>query len=190
MVNSVVINGVSVNEPELVRREVLRHFLKAFAEDWPSRPKLSGNFVPIGHARVVEVLEPEFTLEEVWEAVKECDRNKAPGPNGFNMACIQKCWKFMKTDKFKFMQEFYQPSKLVKGLNSSFITLIPKKESPNGLTDYRPISLVGVVYKILAQVLSRKLKQVLPNVISEVQTTFLGGRNIFDGLMIANEVVD
>ena len=96
----------------------------------------------------------------------------------------------MKADIFKFMNEFYQHSQLVKGLNSSFITLIPKKDSPNGLTDYRPISLVGVVYKILAKVLSKRLKQVLPDVISEVQTAFLGGKNIFDGVMIAYEVVD
>ncbi|XP_028087686.1 uncharacterized protein LOC114288382 [Camellia sinensis] len=127
LINSVVINGLNVDDPELVWNEVLRHYLKAFAEDWPSRPKLSGNFVPIDYARGVAILEPEFTLEEVWEVVKECDGNKALGPDGFNMACIQKCWKFMKTDIFKVMQEFYQHNKLVKGLNSSFITLIPKK---------------------------------------------------------------
>ena len=88
------------------------------------------------------------------------------------------------------MQEFYNNSKLVKGLNSSFITLILKKSSPSGLTDYRPISLVGVVYKVLAKVLAKRPQKVLPDVISEVQTAFLGGRNIFDKVMIANKVVD
>lgn len=49
---------------------------------------------------------------------------------------------------------------------------------------------MGVVYKILAKVLSRRLKNVLPDIISEVQTAFLDGTDIFDGVMIANEVVD
>ncbi|CAL5427989.1 unnamed protein product [Camellia sinensis] len=96
----------------------------------------------------------------------------------------------MKNDVFQFLQDFYTNRKLVKGLNSSFISLIPKKMCPEGLVDYRPICLVGVIYKILAKILSKRLGKVLPNVISEVQTTFLEGRNIFDGVMIANEVVD
>ncbi|XP_028116964.1 uncharacterized protein LOC114314700 [Camellia sinensis] len=78
---------------------------------------------------VVEFLEPEFTMEEVWEAVKDCNGNKAPRPDGFNMTCIQKCWNVMKSDIFQSMQEFYNNSKLVIGLNSSFITLAPKKTS-------------------------------------------------------------
>lgn len=49
---------------------------------------------------------------------------------------------------------------------------------------------MGVVYKILAKVLSRRLKKVFPDIISEVQTAFLDGTDIFDGVMIANEVVD
>lgn len=188
--DSVVVDGGRVEDPELVKQEVLRHFTKAFSEGWPSRPKLSGSFVPINNAKVVEFLELEFTMEEVWEAVKDCNENKAPGPDGFNMMCIQKCWKVMKSDIFQFMQELYNNNKLVTGLNSSFITLVPKKTSPSGLIDNRPISLVGVVYKILAKVLSKRLKRVLPYVIGEVQISFLGGRNIFDGFMIANEVVD
>lgn len=174
----------------LVRKAVFRYFSKVFAEVWKSRPKLTGNFVSISRTKVVEVLEPELTMDEVWEAIKECDGNKAPGPDGFNMICIQKCWKIMKGDVFQFIQEFYKNSKLVKGINSSFITLIPKKANPEGLADYRPICLIGVLHKILAKILSRRLKKVLPDVINEMQTAFLAGRNIFDGIMIANEVVD
>ncbi|XP_028059521.1 uncharacterized protein LOC114263216 [Camellia sinensis] len=91
LVDSVVVEGVRVEDPALVKLEVLRFFSKAFSEDWPSRPKLSGSFVRINSAKVVEFLDPEFTLEEVWEAVKDCNGNKAPGPDGFNMMCIQKC---------------------------------------------------------------------------------------------------
>ncbi|XP_028117740.1 uncharacterized protein LOC114315319 [Camellia sinensis] len=88
------------------------------------------------------------------------------------------------------MHEFHINGKLVKGINSSFITLIPKKDSPTDLVDYRPISLVGSVYKILAKVLSKRMNKVLPRLVSEVQTTFIGGRCTPDGVLIANEVIE
>lgn len=87
-------------------------------------------------------------------------------------------------------QEFYSNRKRARGVNSSFISLIPKKENRINLTEYRPISLVSYIYKVVAKVLSRRLRKVLPKLIGEVQTAFLGGRCILDGVLIANEVVD
>lgn len=63
--------------------------------------------------------------------------------------------------------------KLAKGLNSSFITLVPKKDNPMELVDYRTISLVNSVCKMLAKVLCRRLKKVISKLISEVQTVSL-----------------
>jgi hypothetical protein len=62
--------------------------------------------------------------------------------------------------------------------------------SPQKLNDFRPISLVGSLYKILAKVLANRLRLVVGNVISETQTTFVKDRQILDGILIANEVVD
>jgi len=57
------------------------------------------------------------------------------------------------------------------------------------VTDFRPISLVGSLYKVIAKVLSNRLKAVLPKLVGESQTAFVAGRQILDGALIANEVV-
>ncbi|XP_028106591.1 uncharacterized protein LOC114305660 [Camellia sinensis] len=72
-----------------------------------------------------EQLEVEFLEEEIWAAVKECNENKAPGPDSFNFMCFQKNWKAFKEEVRLFMKEFYNVSRLAFGMNSSFITLIP-----------------------------------------------------------------
>ena len=58
------------------------------------------------------------------------------------------------------------------------------------LKDFRPISLIGVLYKLLAKVLANRLKTVVGEVVSEFQHAFIQGRQILDAVLIANEVVD
>ncbi|GMP57019.1 hypothetical protein CsSME_00021277 [Camellia sinensis var. sinensis] len=88
------------------------------------------------------------------------------------------------------MKEFYNNSKLGYRVNCSFVTLIPKKENPSSLLDYKPINLINSPYKVLSKVLANRIKQVLPIVIDKAQSAFVGGINIVDGVLIANEVVD
>jgi len=75
-------------------------------------------------------------------------------------------------------------------INSTFIALIPKVDSPKRLNDFRPISLVGSMYKILAKVLAIRLRVVIGSVISDSQSAFIKGRQILDDILVANEVVD
>ena len=131
-----------------------------------------------------------FTENEVWNCIKSCDGNKAPGPDGFNMLSIKKRWCFMKKDILDFMGEFHKNCKLPKCLNSSFITLVPKVNNPMALSDFKPISLIGSMYKILAKILVARFKKIIHVVVGEVQSAFIGGRNIQDGILITNEVVE
>lgn len=88
------------------------------------------------------------------------------------------------------VEEFYGNAKLLKGLTSYFLALISKCDSPQSLGDYRPISLLGCLYKIIAKMLVTRLKGVLPTIIAPNQFAFLSKRFMLDGVAIINEVTD
>ena len=67
----------------------------------------------------------------------------------------------MERDVLVVFEEFYQYSTFEKSLNATFIALIPKKNNASNIQDFKPISLVGSVYKILAKVLANRLNEVL-----------------------------
>lgn len=79
--------------------------------------------------------------------------------------------------------------KLTKSTNSSFISVVPKVENLPSLADFRPISLIVRIYKILSNVFKFRLKNCITKVTGEVQSTFVGGRIIQDVKLIANEVI-
>nr|KAJ0226250.1 hypothetical protein LSAT_V11C100012300 [Lactuca sativa] len=86
------------------------------------------------------------------------------------------------------MNFFYKPIIHV-GCNSSFITLIPKVENPLLVKDFRPISLIGMQFKIISKILAKRLAEVLPNVIGVEQSAFLKGRQILDGPLMISEMI-
>jgi len=96
----------------------------------------------------------------------------------------------MKEDLVKVVLNFEESEKWAKGLNASFIALIPKVNNHTNLNEYMPISLVSCIYKIVAKILSRRLKGVLQKVIDSRKTTFLEGRGLMDSVFITNETLE
>ena len=131
-----------------------------------------------------------FLVGEVKADVWDCDKYKSLGPDDITFGFIKDFWDILKIDVMRFLVEFHRNRKLANGINSTFIALIPKVDNPQRLNDFRLISLVGSMYKILAKVLANRLRLVIGSVISDSQSAFIKGRQILDGILMANEVVD
>ena len=92
-------------------------------------------------------------------------------------------------DVMTFMKEFHENGKLSKHIDALFIVLITKKADVENIRDFRLISLIGAIYKVLAKVLASRLQKVLPWLISAAQGAFVHGRQILNGVLIANECI-
>jgi exonuclease III len=184
------VDGALIEGVDNVRNAVFSHFSSHFKSSQVDRPSLDGlNFQTLSVREGASLVRP-FTMDEVKAAVWEIDNFKCPGPDGVTFGFIKKFWDLLKDDVMRFLVEFHRNGRLAKGINSTFIALIPKVDSPQRLNDFRPISLVGSMYKILAKVLAIRLRVVIGSVISESQSAFIKGRQILDGILVANEVVD
>jgi hypothetical protein len=77
-----------------------------------------------------------------------------------------------------------------RSLNATFVSLIPKKADAEEIKDFRPISLVGGVYKMISKVLAHRVTVLFGKIISSSQNAFIGGRQILDSVLIANECLN
>ncbi|GKB11447.1 putative RNA-directed DNA polymerase, eukaryota, reverse transcriptase zinc-binding domain protein [Tanacetum coccineum] len=133
--------------------------------------------------------EPVFEIE-IKKVIWDCGSDKSPGPYGFTFAFYKRYWNTLKNDIMAYVRGFFDSGYIPSGCNSSFITLIPKVANPLMVSDFRPISLIGAQYKVIAKILANHLSRVIAPVISNEQTAFVSQRQILDGPLMVNEIID
>ena len=144
-----------------VTNQVVQFYKNLYKETEQWRPFVEGlEFDRIGNMERLW-LERKFERDEILQVVSDLDENKAPGPDEFTMAFYHHCWRVLEKDVLAVFEEFFQRCKFEKSLKATFIALIPKRNDASNIRDFRPISLVGSVYKILAKVLANRLRMVL-----------------------------
>nr|GFC51160.1 RNA-directed DNA polymerase, eukaryota, reverse transcriptase zinc-binding domain protein [Tanacetum cinerariifolium] len=100
-----------------------------------------------------------------------------------------KYWDLIGSDLCEAVVYFFVKGSFPKGCNSSFIALIPKVLDAKFVSDFRHISLIGCVYKVVTKILANRLMKVVSDLVSDTQSAFVAGRQILDGPFILDELL-
>jgi hypothetical protein len=130
-----------------------------------------------------------ITDDDIKAALFSIPDAKAPGPDGYNALFYKKSWDIIRVDFIAAIRFFFSTNTLPRCVNATRVALVPKKESPATLNDFRPISCCNVIYKCISKLLVIRLKVALVDVIGPSQSAFLPGRNISDAILLTQELM-
>lgn len=132
-------------------------------------------------------LEAIPSRDEVENAVWACGTDTALGFDGYNFKFIREMWGLVQDDIYEFVLDFFNSSSSARSINVTWVTLIPKRVDPQSIDYYRPICMVGALYKTISKLLSFRLKVVISPLINESQRAFVMNRQILDYVLVVNE---
>jgi hypothetical protein len=133
-------------------------------------------------SNLFDSLEVPFSEMEIKEVVDDLPNGKSLGPDGFNNEFIKCCWSIISKDVCAMIQDFFDEKISLESINSSFITLIPKIDTPVSASDFRPISLLNSILKIVTKLLANRLQKIILKIVHKNQYGFLKNRSIQDCL--------
>ncbi|GJY45171.1 RNA-directed DNA polymerase, eukaryota [Tanacetum coccineum] len=163
-IRGILKEGTWVDDPKAVKNEFLSHFKERLDSPNSSRLLLDMDFPNRVSVEQVVDLERNVSKEEIKRAVWDCGSDKSPGPDGFTFGFYRRYWDTIEND-------------------------VVDADDTKVVENYRPISLIGSVYKIIAKILANHLVGVLGDLIHEVQSAFIANRQILDGPFILDELI-
>ncbi|KAL5573023.1 hypothetical protein UlMin_022620 [Ulmus minor] len=134
-----------------------------------------------------EHLDQVFGLDDVKEAVFQMAPTKSPGADGMLAIFYQSFWSVVGEEVTEVCMGFTNRGLPLGNINATIITLLPKIKNPTRITEFRPISLCNVLYKIISKMLANRLRKVMDYIISEEQSAFIPSRLISDNAIIGFE---
>jgi hypothetical protein len=130
-------------------------------------------------------LSRDLTLREILDAIAAMPRDKAPGSDGIPMEFFQELADDIAPTLLKAFTAILKQGETSAAIIKGLITLIPKSGDHARLGNWRPIMLLGNLYKILAKILARRLQSFLPSIVRPNQTGFVERRSILDNTFLA-----
>ena len=146
-IKNLMIEGALSSNQDRIANHIEQFYMNLYSEQQVQHPFPDVLDFPRISGDNVDWLERHFEETEILEVIKEFNGDKSPEPDGFSMAFFQACWGILKSDIMAVFHHFHVTSQFEKSLNATFIALIPKKAIAVEIKDFRPISLVGGVYK-------------------------------------------
>ena len=141
-----------------------------------------------------EMLQAEFSREEISYALSRAKEKSAPGPSGQNIAFFKLLFAFAPdlitaaVNQFAFVPGLAD-CKIFEWMRTRKIIYIPKKSQPESPGDYRPLSMLEIFYKIPSRIITARLTKVLPSLISDRQFGFMTNKGIQEPILLATHLL-
>ncbi|XP_020702855.1 uncharacterized protein LOC110114345 [Dendrobium catenatum] len=127
--------------------------------------------------------------EEIKAAVFMGCSDSAPGPDGFNFHFYKSSWHIIGSVVCKAIKSFFIKCYMPNCVKATALAIIPKHKNAVNISDYRPIALCNVVYKIIAKVIAVRLKLVMSTIVKDNQAGFLKSRVSTDNILLASDIL-
>lgn len=114
--------------------------------------------------------------------------DKSPWPDGFTTGFYREAWHIIKMDVYNAVKDFFKHGKLLKEINATMITLVPKVDCPKTVGDYRPIACCNITYKIISKIITVRMQKVMNYLIDEAQGAFIKDRSIVDNVLVCQSI--
>nr|BAJ95023.1 predicted protein [Hordeum vulgare subsp. vulgare] len=166
MFRCLTVDGVVLSDPGDMAAATFAHFDTLLGTDVPRDCTI--NLSQLIQPSNLDNLDTPFS-EEIWQAIKRLPSRKVPDPDGFTAEFLRSCWPIIKPDLLCVFEQVYALSgRGFSCLNQALIMLLPKRADASCLGDYMPISLIHLVAKILAKLLSLRLAPKLNKLVCSI----------------------
>ncbi|KAL0401943.1 UNVERIFIED_CONTAM: hypothetical protein Slati_4224200 [Sesamum latifolium] len=128
------------------------------------------------------------TPDEVKQAVFDIAEDKAPGLDGYSSGFFKAAWPVIGKEVTQVILDFFATGRLLKQVNATLLSLIPKVQNPTLVAEFRPISCCKMLYKVITKIIVQWLSGLLDKIISPSQNAFVLGRCIGDNILLAQEL--
>lgn len=129
------------------------------------------------------------TADEIRSVMFKLNQNKAPGPDGLTSGFYKASWNILGGEVTESIRHFFISSFMPASTNATILSLIPKHPGASLITEYRPISCLNTIYKVVSRLLVKRLKPILADLIVPNQTAFVKGRLLVENTSLAGELV-
>ncbi|XP_062113695.1 uncharacterized protein LOC133824739 [Humulus lupulus] len=185
-------DDIWVDTPTGIKEAFLGYYQRLLGKFMIQRKQVSRSIMSLGPVLSeahIQILTTDFSIQEVKNAMFSISGMKVPGPDGYTSYFYQDNWNLVGLEVSAAFLSFLKSGKLIKEINATTITLIPKTIFPDNACDFRPIACCNVIYKTAPKMIFSRLRQVLPDLIAENQGGFVQGRYIAYNIMICQDLV-
>ena len=176
---------------EILKNEAVQFFKHLYQEDTligRSSMDLGNYFPPLEHLDI-ELLDQPIRKVKIKFVLFAMGPLKVQGLDGFPVLFYQNQWSVVGHSLCAMVNNVFDRGEMSNEINFTGIVLIPKVDHPETLSQFRPINLYNVRYKIITKLVANRLKSLMPKLIGPIQSSFALGRHIIDNIVIAQETI-